>query len=104
MHKTSSTQYDILVAGAGFAGSLTALILHNLGFKVCLLEKGQHPRFTIGESSTPVAGMTFWWQVPVLRARLLRSFYIILALKYACWKRGNTHVLLLENLLLQLQI
>ncbi|HVV55362.1 MAG TPA: FAD-dependent oxidoreductase [Mucilaginibacter sp.] len=48
---------DILVVGAGFAGSLTALALHNLGFRVCLVEKGQHPRFTIGESSTPVADM-----------------------------------------------
>lgn len=57
MNENSSDQYDILVAGAGFAGSLTALILHNLGFKVCLLEKGQHPRFAIGESSTPVADM-----------------------------------------------
>ena len=57
MNETSSDQYDILVAGAGFAGSLTALILNNLGFKVCLLEKGKHPRFTIGESSTPVADM-----------------------------------------------
>ena len=49
--------FDILVAGAGFAGSLTALILHNQGFKVCLVEKGQHPRFAIGESSTPIADM-----------------------------------------------
>ena len=57
MPETPDKQYDILVAGAGFAGSLTALILHNLGFKVCLLEKGQHPRFTIGESSTPVADL-----------------------------------------------
>ena len=57
MNETSSDQYDILIAGAGFAGSLTALVLNNLGFKVCLLEKGQHPRFTIGESSTPVADM-----------------------------------------------
>ena len=50
-------QYDILIAGGGFAGSLTALILHNQGFKVCLVEKGQHPRFAIGESSTPIADM-----------------------------------------------
>lgn len=57
MPETPDKQYDILVAGAGFAGSLTALILHNLGFKVCLLEKGQHPRFAIGESSTPVADL-----------------------------------------------
>jgi len=50
-------QYDILIGGGGFAGSLTALILHNQGFKVCLVEKGQHPRFAIGESSTPIADM-----------------------------------------------
>ncbi|MBK0378429.1 NAD(P)/FAD-dependent oxidoreductase [Mucilaginibacter segetis] len=49
--------YDILIAGAGFAGSLTALILHNAGYKVVLVERGQHPRFAIGESSTPVADM-----------------------------------------------
>ena len=49
--------FDILIAGAGFAGTLTALILHNQGFKVCLVDKGQHPRFAIGESSTPIADM-----------------------------------------------
>ena len=48
---------DILVAGAGFAGSLMALILHSQGFRVCLVEKGRHPRFAIGESSTPIADM-----------------------------------------------
>ena len=55
MPESTSNYYDILIAGAGFAGSLTSLVLHNLGYKVCLLEKGQHPRFTIGESSTPIA-------------------------------------------------
>lgn len=49
-----NTPYDILIAGSGFAGSLTALILHQLGFKICLIEKGTHPRFAIGESSTPL--------------------------------------------------
>lgn len=53
----STQQYDILVAGAGFAGALTALALNSCGFKVCLLEKGKHPRFAIGESSTPAADM-----------------------------------------------
>lgn len=57
MTETKRPHYDILVAGAGFAGSLTALALNNLGFKVCLLEKGGHPRFAIGESSTPIADM-----------------------------------------------
>lgn len=49
--------FDILIAGAGFGGSLMALVLHSLGFRVCLVEKGQHPRFAIGESSTPIADM-----------------------------------------------
>lgn len=53
----SNQQYDILLAGAGFAGALTALTLNSCGFKVCLLEKGKHPRFAIGESSTPIADM-----------------------------------------------
>jgi tetracycline 7-halogenase / FADH2 O2-dependent halogenase len=52
-----SIHYDILIAGSGFAGSLTALLLQKSGLKVCLLEKGKHPRFAIGESSTPVADM-----------------------------------------------
>lgn len=48
---------DLLIAGAGFAGALTALILNSRGFIVCLVEKGRHPRFAIGESSTPVADL-----------------------------------------------
>ena len=49
--------YDIVIAGSGFTGSITALALHNCGFTVCLIEKGKHPRFAIGESSTPIADM-----------------------------------------------
>ncbi len=57
MSEKSDKHYDIIIAGAGFAGSLTALALQKSGFKVCLLEKGKHPRFAIGESSTPAADM-----------------------------------------------
>ncbi|MDE3214309.1 MAG: tryptophan 7-halogenase, partial [Bacteroidota bacterium] len=57
MKHVAQPRYDILIAGAGFAGSLTALILNQLGLRVCLVEKGSHPRFAIGESSTPVADM-----------------------------------------------
>ena len=57
MNRNVNDHYDILIAGGGFAGSLTALALQKSGLKVCLLEKGQHPRFAIGESSTPVADM-----------------------------------------------
>lgn len=52
-----SHHYDIVIAGSGFTGSITALALHHCGFTVCLIEKGKHPRFAIGESSTPIADM-----------------------------------------------
>jgi len=53
----SLKDYDIVIAGAGFGGALTALALKECGFNVCLIEKGRHPRFAIGESSTPIADM-----------------------------------------------
>src|SRR5262249_48091519 len=46
---------DVAVIGAGFAGALTALALRSTGRTVVLVERGRHPRFTIGESSTPLA-------------------------------------------------
>ncbi|MEE8169507.1 MAG: FAD-dependent oxidoreductase, partial [Phycisphaerae bacterium] len=49
---------DAAIIGAGFGGSLTALILDRLGLCVVLIERGRHPRFAIGESSTPLADMT----------------------------------------------
>jgi FADH2 O2-dependent halogenase len=49
--------FDIAVVGSGFAGSLVAMIARRLGHSVVLLEKGKHPRFVIGESSTPLANL-----------------------------------------------
>jgi tetracycline 7-halogenase / FADH2 O2-dependent halogenase len=49
--------YDIAVVGSGFAGTLMAMIAKRLGHSVILLEKGKHPRVTIGESSTPLANL-----------------------------------------------
>jgi FADH2 O2-dependent halogenase len=57
LHQAADHRCDILIAGAGFAGALTALLLHQRGFSVCLIEKGSHPRFAIGESSTPIADL-----------------------------------------------
>jgi tetracycline 7-halogenase / FADH2 O2-dependent halogenase len=48
---------DVAIIGSGFAGSLTALALRRLGYSVLLLERGRHPRFAIGESSTPLANL-----------------------------------------------
>ena len=48
---------DIAIVGSGFAGSLTALACAALGCSVALVERGRHPRFAIGESSTPLANL-----------------------------------------------
>jgi tetracycline 7-halogenase / FADH2 O2-dependent halogenase len=48
---------DVAVIGAGFGGALTALALRRLGRSVVLIERGRHPRFAIGESSTPLANI-----------------------------------------------
>ena len=48
---------DIVVIGSGFGGSLTALCARRLGLQVILIERGSHPRFAIGESSTPLANL-----------------------------------------------
>jgi FADH2 O2-dependent halogenase len=49
--------YDIAVVGSGFGGSLLAMIAQQLGRSVILLEKNKHPRFAIGESSTPLSNI-----------------------------------------------
>ena len=36
--------YDVIVAGAGLAGSMTALLLAKKGFKVLVVEKSEDPR------------------------------------------------------------
>lgn len=48
---------DVAVVGSGFSGSLTALALRRLGQRVAMIERGRHPRFAIGESSTPLANL-----------------------------------------------
>jgi FADH2 O2-dependent halogenase len=49
---------EIAIVGSGFAGSLLARVLAVLGYNVMLLERGTHPRFAIGESSTPLANLS----------------------------------------------
>ena len=44
---------DVLIIGAGPAGSVAARMLKKLGHNVVILEKEQFPRFSIGESLLP---------------------------------------------------
>src|SRR5437867_11032621 len=52
-----NADFDIAVVGSGFGGSLMAMIAKRMGRSVVLLERGRHPRFVIGESSTPLANL-----------------------------------------------
>ncbi|HKC26246.1 MAG TPA: FAD-dependent oxidoreductase [Thermoanaerobaculia bacterium] len=53
----TSLDADVVVVGSGFGGSLTALVCRRLGLSTVLLERGRHPRFAIGESSSPLANL-----------------------------------------------
>jgi FADH2 O2-dependent halogenase len=50
-------EFDLAVVGAGFGGSLMAMIARQLGLSVILLEQGRHPRMVIGESTTPLSNL-----------------------------------------------
>jgi FADH2 O2-dependent halogenase len=50
-------RYDIAILGSGFSGSLMAMVARRLGFSALLLERGRHPRFAIGESTSPLANL-----------------------------------------------
>ena len=49
---------EVAIVGSGFAGSLLARVLAVIGYDVVLLERGTHPRFAIGESTTPLANLS----------------------------------------------
>jgi FADH2 O2-dependent halogenase len=48
---------DLAIVGAGFGGSLLAMIARRLGLRVLLTERGRHPRFAIGESTSPLMNL-----------------------------------------------
>ncbi len=48
---------DLAIVGSGFGGAILAMIAQRLGYRVMLFERGRHPRFAIGESASPLAGV-----------------------------------------------
>lgn len=49
--------HDIVILGSGFSGSLLGWILAARGMRVAVIDARRHPRFAIGESSTPAADL-----------------------------------------------
>ena len=75
---------DVLVMGAGFGGTLLSLMLKQRGMNVALVDAGSHPRFAIGESSTPVASQTLRW--------IVSEYQLPELLPLASWGRWKTEI------------
>ncbi|MCH7702329.1 MAG: tryptophan 7-halogenase [Planctomycetes bacterium] len=78
---------DVVILGAGFAGSLLAIIAKQQGRSVVLLERARHPRFAIGESSTPLANLKLAGLADTYDLPWLTSLT-----KYGPWKRDYPHI------------
>src|SRR5438309_10455040 len=64
---------DVLVIGAGPAGSVASALLRQQGLQVLVLEREQFPRFSIGESLLPQS-MVYLEQAGMLRAVVEAGF------------------------------
>lgn len=76
-------RFQVAIIGSGYAGSLTARVLASQGYRVVLLERGAHPRFAIGESSTPLANLSL--------ERLARRYNLPDCYRLATYGRWREH-------------
>ena len=49
----NNTEYDVIILGTGIGGSMLGAILARHNLKVLMLDSETHPRFAIGEATTP---------------------------------------------------
>src|SRR3954468_9938102 len=88
MRSSSSTRdFDLAIAGSGFGGSLLAMLARRRGLSVLLLERGSHPRFAIGESTSPLTNLLL---EEISREYDLPELLPLTA--YAPWKRAYPRI------------
>lgn len=78
---------EVAVIGGGFGGTLVAMCLAAQGRDVIVLERDRHPRFAIGESSTPLANLVL---EDISRRYSLDA--LIPLCRYGTWKRSYPEV------------
>src|SRR3954451_6776225 len=78
---------DVAIVGSGFSGSLAALALLRRGQRVVLIERGRHPRFAIGETSTPLANLLLEQLADDHDLPRIRTFS-----KWGTWQRSRPDV------------
>lgn len=78
---------DVAVVGSGFAGSLIAIALRKRNRRVVLVERGRHPRFVIGESSTPLANLLIEELADRYDLPRIRTFS-----KWGTWQKSHPDV------------
>ena len=64
--------FDAVIIGSGFSGTILGNILARSGWRIAIIDRATHPRFAIGESSTPTADFLLAyladrWRLPELR-------------------------------------
>ncbi|NQV26571.1 MAG: tryptophan 7-halogenase [Rhodopirellula sp.] len=84
---SAESSFDFVVIGSGFAGSLLACILQSRGRRVAIIDRSGHPRFAIGESSTPAASLILSGLADQYDLPWLRPFA-----KYGTWKKSYPNI------------
>lgn len=79
--------FDVAIVGSGFGGSVLAMIASRLDLRVLLIERGRHPRFAIGESASPLAGILVEQLADRYDLPRLRPLSA-----YGTWRRAYPHV------------
>lgn len=56
---SATRDYDVAVIGTGIAGGTLAAVLVKQGLKVVMIDRGEHPKFAVGESTIPQTSLNF---------------------------------------------
>jgi tetracycline 7-halogenase / FADH2 O2-dependent halogenase len=91
--RRAENRFHVAILGAGLAGSMLGAVLARHGVRVLLVDTAAHPRFAIGESTTPYTSVLTRiiadrYQVPEIRA--LASFAgIVEKVSRNCGRKQN---------------